>query len=324
MDRRLLVFCALFGALHLLTGHVWAEKVLMYDEERGIIMVDKDSPPPSREQGASETPSLGSRLGPASSAKNRPSKDVHIGRKKDPHGLYFQSGLEYFKSGDFENALRNFLFADSLASNPVYKLWIGKTYRQLDKSGLMLGIMQGIADEFPESDVADDALFEIAFFHQVHDDYDRAMELYTRLAEQYPFGVSYSSKEPFREVAREQRSRMRAEVISSMSILGHQGQELKDLFTTFQLAARLPATGNGDPETIRAMKAAIEQRQFEDSVRATKKEQYQRHAAYGWVIFGFFVLNLLSVIIAGAKLRSLRNHLKELGRSLHDLDTASL
>jgi tetratricopeptide (TPR) repeat protein len=152
-----------------------AERVLMYDEERGIVFVDKNEQDQQKQKPRQEhvAPML-PRQAPSAQKKG----DIHVGRKKDPPDLYFKSGLQYFRNGDYLAALKNFTYARAADPQPQYFLWMGKTYRQLEQYDKMMSIMQEILKRYPESDVADDALFEIAFYYQKNDDYDRATEKY--------------------------------------------------------------------------------------------------------------------------------------------------
>jgi hypothetical protein len=109
-----------------------AEKVLMYDEERGIIFVDKETgkpvdqplvvPKPKQLQTtpAAEQPAPAVTHAKQATGRGKLSKpmpaiagsDIHTGRKKDPSEIYFESGIEYFKNKDFSNAIKNFEYAD--------------------------------------------------------------------------------------------------------------------------------------------------------------------------------------------------------------------
>ena len=129
------------------TKPLFAEKVLVYDEERGIIFIDSDSL--KNNSGGHGSPQSVSQKMPNSKVsrvkpklrKPTSKNDIHVGRKKDPPELYFKSGLEYFKNHDYLNALKNFQFASRARfETPEYQLWIGKAYRGLEDYTEMLKI----------------------------------------------------------------------------------------------------------------------------------------------------------------------------------------
>lgn len=323
--RALVVLLLLSGALR-----SYAEKELMYDPEKGIIFVEKGSaaatPAPGRS--ANHTPSPA--IKPASALRKTPARagksanDIHVGRHKDPPELYFTSGLEYFKNSDFANALKNFSYADSVAPKPEYTLWIGKALRQLNQADAMLKTMFGIIQNQPESDVADDALFEIARYYQTQDDYEKASQLFTRLIEQYPFGLAYPSGEELRELARNERRRMRAEMINILTTVGFIGEDLPTSYLSFQKAFQLPLSGVGDQLTIKAIKEQHrlslekEQKKLDDE---TKTGRY-RLWIYGAI--GAGCLNILLLLVLTVRVRSRKKHLIELNNLISDLDVKKL
>ncbi|HEX7509780.1 MAG TPA: tetratricopeptide repeat protein, partial [Chitinivibrionales bacterium] len=116
---------------------IYAEKVLIYDEEKGIMFVDKDkagtASPGKKEPAAAKAPSAWAvpRERPRNFTNGKTvDGTIQRGRQKDPPEVYFESGLQYFKNGNFEDALKNFTHADSLDPQPRYMLWMGKTLRQ--------------------------------------------------------------------------------------------------------------------------------------------------------------------------------------------------
>ncbi len=301
-----------------------AEKVLMYDEEKGIVFVDKDAPPANANAGRGAQPRQEAAERPAvrkAPAAPRTADTSFIrGKKKDPSEAYFESGLQYFKAGDYNEALRLFVFADSTDPRPTYALWVGKTYRQLGKTGRQLFIMKKILDTYPESDVADDALFEIAFAYQVADDYDSATRLYTRLAEQYPFGSSYSNGESFRDIVKQQKQMMRSEIVTTLRLLGYNGTELEDLVASFQNAKGIQATGRCDQKTVRAVKA--DYRDFQKNEDKAVASRQRKEALLKWTgVLG--CINLLVIaVLAGVRVSTAakKRQVAGLEQTLADLD----
>jgi tetratricopeptide (TPR) repeat protein len=306
---------------------VSAEKVLIYDEQKGIMFVDKDekgniTPSPAEPEKKTQ-PEKETTSAPASSKQvitRTSSTDIHVGRKKDPPELYFSSGLEYFKNRDFNNALKNFSYADSVNPQARYALWKGKTYRQVGQPEKMLEVMQEILDKYPKSDVADDALFEIAFSYQTIDDYEKASNLYTQLAEQYPFGTSYSNGEEFREVAQQQRRYMRAEMVNLLTLLGYADDDLSTSYRKFQRANRLEVTGTGDRETVQAIKKMHAEYLEKENRKTNVQLQAKRYVLWGIIAGCLAFVNILIVIIVHVLANAKKRQLDLLKQSLQDLD----
>jgi tetratricopeptide (TPR) repeat protein len=245
--------------------------------------------------------------------------DIHLRREKDPPELYFKSGLEYYKNHDFENALKNFKFASEKDIKPEYLLWIGKTYRQLDRQVQMFTIMERILKDYSESEVADDALFEMAFYYQKSDNYHKSIEKYRQLTEQYPYGLSYSNREEFMEVARKQLRMMRGEMISTLKLLGFEGETLSDAYKMFQKANNLEVTGEGDVITIKAIKEAYRNKLHEEERHAASISQLKRSVKWAAVFGAVLLINFVIMIIIRAKVVRNRKHLALLKETLSSL-----
>jgi hypothetical protein len=188
----------------------------------------------------------------------------------------------------------------------------------------MLFTMQRILSVYPESDVADDALFEIAFYRQSAGDYDSAIALYTKLAEQYPFGTSYSNSEPFRDIAKEQRQAMKAEMVSTLKLLGFPGDEAADLYTAFQKAHGMPLTGRADRETVRAVKAAHQKYLEEEAAKTRLSARLARHEVWAYAVGSFVIINLLIAVLLRIRIVARARQLSSLRQVLSDLNTKSL
>jgi tetratricopeptide (TPR) repeat protein len=302
----------LFLIYGLLCVSATAEKVLVYDEERGIVFVERDSLNRPKKEVHTAAPAI-----PQPSTNPA---DLHVNRKKDPPDIYFRSGLEYFKARDYQNALKNFEYAHSLQNKALYRLWIGKTFRQLNQNEKMLQVMNSILKKHPNSDVADDALFEIAFYHQVHNDYHQATRYYNRLAEQYPFGTSYSNGEEFRDLAREQTRVMRAEIVAALNLLGFSGEELPQLYTEYQQQRGIKPSGVGDKATVSLIKAdrqAVEDAQSQMYQQIAQTRQQRTIALICAGICAVLLLLLLSLQIT---LRKKKRVLQTLSDTLSELD----
>jgi len=319
--------CWLFVAFAVLG--VSAEKTLIYDEEKGIIFVDKDQAGQTIKNEAasarSEMPfsTMKQRL---RTAKNGKTVDASIqkGRRKDPPEIYFESGLQYFKNGNFDDALKNFTHADSLDPQPKYMLWMGKTLRQLQKFGQLLFIMNRLVTTYAESDVADDALFEIAFCYQANDDYEMAEKAYTRLAEQYPFGTSYSNGENFRAVAHKQGQMMRSEIISMLKILGFDGINVEAFYSAFQKSKGLAVTGCGNRATVKAIKAAYGYYLKLQEKRALQQARIQKYRAAAFALCALLLVNVSILLMVNRKIAARRKTLAMLTQTLSDLTLGAL
>lgn len=306
-----------------LSACVHAEKVLIYDEEKGIIFVEKEDAvaPKSKKKEITKKEgkeSIQPRMKKTLS-KARGPEDIHIHRKKDPPDLYLKSGLEYYKNKDYKNALKNFKYASDRDIKPEYLLWIGKTYRQLDKQVQMFTIMERIRKDYPESDVADDALFEMAFYYQKNDNYQKAIEKYAQLAEQYPFGLSFSNGEEFLEVSRKQQRMMRGEMISTLKLLRIKGKTLFDAYKEFQKKHGLKITGEGNPETVKAIKVKYNEMLREDEDIAASTERLKESVRWAFILGILLLVNIIVIIAARVKVAQNRNQLSLLKDMLSDL-----
>lgn len=306
----------------------------MYDKDKGIIFVDKNGKATNDLRIKKTRPAARAPVAPVPSpspaVKRTPQSprgdeaDILIGKQKDPPELYFKSGLQYFKNGDYLNALKNFAYARSADPKPEYYLWIGKTYRQLDQADKMLATMDEILKKFRDSDVADDALFEVAVYYQANDDFENAEQKYAQLAEQYPFGISYADGEPYLDLSRKQRRLMRAEMVSALKILGFEGKTINDAYKAFQVKNGLSATGLPTKETVRMIKAKYDQKLKLDAQDAANEESSRQGVIVAVVAAFALGLNLWVLGVIRGKTRQRARHLENLKGMLAELDTRKL
>jgi tetratricopeptide (TPR) repeat protein len=324
---------AVFGAIGIVCSLfnycLFAEKVLSYDEEKGIIFIDKDqTTAPVKKPNQPPAKSSFSRVG--RETQERPSNgklvdaSIQRGRQKDPPEIYFESGLQYFKNRNFDDALRNFTHADSLDPQPKYALWMGKTFRQLNKNDRLLFTMNRIVTTYPESDVADDALFEIAFYYQTNNNYDMAMKTYTKLAEQYPFGTSFSNGENFREIAYKQCQTMRAEMITIFNALGFKGEDPGSLISAFQKSQCLNLTGTGNAETIVAMRTMYNDYLKMEAVKALRRERLDKFQIAAFMLCGVLFFNCIFLLLCNRKIAAQSKQLATLKQTLFELSMDAL
>ena len=311
-------------AVLLFCSSAFSEKVLIYDEEKGIMLVDKNNPQSSSSQ-KKESTTLKSGERPRNLSDGKTvDATIQRGRQKDPPSVYFESGLQYFKNGNFDDALRNFTHADSLDPQPKFVLWMGKALRQMGKYEQQIFMMNRIITTYPESDVADDALFEIAFSYQANDDYDRAGKTYSRLAEQYPFGTSFSNGESFRDIAHKQVQLMRAEMTSTLKILGFSGDDEESLYTAFQKENGLPVTGRGTAATVKAIKTAYGKFSEKEAAKARHLDRVNKYRTMAFVLCGLLAVNALALFFLHGNIMAKRKHLATLFQTLSDLNTGAL
>jgi tetratricopeptide (TPR) repeat protein len=304
---------------------------LMYDPEKGIVVVDKNNKSKPlvnhRDSSAVSKPLTTQSLTKQSRTPKRVSSDkpdILTGYKKDPPEVYYRSGLEYYKNGDFRNALKNFTHANQAGDSVLYRLWIGKTYRQLGITDSMISVLESIVNNNPESDVADDALFELGHYYQQNDNYEKASQYYTQLVELYPFGVSYTTGEEFREICREQKRLMRAEMINILTILGYPGEDLPSSLSSFQKENHIEITGTLNQETVRAAKS-MQNKLVEEEQRKSNRDQYAReYLSYSIIAGSIGLLNCFLLLILRIKLRNRKKQFNELFATLKDLDTKKI
>jgi tetratricopeptide (TPR) repeat protein len=184
----------------------------------------------------------------------------------------------------------------------------------------MLFIMQQIIENFPDSDVADDALFELALHYQKLDDYERASMLYTRLAEQYPFGLLFSTGEELREIAREQKKLMRAELINLLSILGFSGDDFTANIRNFQKRNHLEITGNADQKTVQMIRARHAEFLNEEQKHLLEQKNRKKSSLMLLGAAAVSVITLVLLILLQLKIKAKKQHISELKKILTDLD----
>ncbi|MDD5676240.1 MAG: hypothetical protein PHC61_18855, partial [Chitinivibrionales bacterium] len=195
---------------------------------------------------------------------------------------------------------------------------------QLGHADEMIVRMKQILAIFPQSDVADDALFEIAFYYQTIDDYQKATELYTQLAEQYPFGESYSNHEPFIDIVKEQKRLMHADALSMLKVLGFTGDNLQDLYNAFQKQNNLNVTGDGDRPTVTLIKAQYKSFLDNETRKAARAQRFKRYRTAAFIVGSLVLCNCIALLAAFSQIRAKNKVLAELRQTLLKLDTANI
>jgi tetratricopeptide (TPR) repeat protein len=302
----------------------YAQKGLIYDPEKGIIFEGEPNilPPPKKSTTETTTPKKAS----VRPLIKKPSTDTdfHIGRQKDPPEVYFKSGLEYFKNNDFENALKNFEYADSVGGLPLYKLWRSKILRRIGATDDMLNQLDVIIKKFSSSDIADDALLELAVYYKSINEYEMASQTLTQLIEQYPFGISASSGEELSGIARDQRKLIRAEMLNLLSILGIKKEDLSAGYKQFQKENGLPVTGTGTRETVSLIKNMHTQLMKQENRALESKTELAQYQHFTAITIAGLLVSLFTCMIMHRRISNKQKLLVELKKALGELDTKKI
>ncbi len=358
---------------------IYAEKVLVYDEKRGIIYVDKeeaekknwsneksepaepspkkslpglDIPSPSVNQSTKpaiveksaplpdlvpntvDTKSAESPLRPTPvKAVERPVSvpiktnsavaetgitravspgDLHPDRPADPAKIYFESGVEYFKASDFSNALRNFTAASEKDTTPLYVLWVARAAGALGDTVLMHERLLHIVNNLSECDIADDALFDFPRHYETTGDFARADSLYSRLTEQYPFGLSQGTGDEYLSLSRERQRTMRGEMTSALKALGIRRDDFSEAVTAFQVREKIVQSGRLDRTTVLLVRQQLADRIGRESRVQEVLAAAGKDAPWLLVPSAFFIIVLSAAFALQGRIRQIRRDIASL------------
>ncbi len=289
---------------------VESSQTLIFDEQKGIIFVDQEEAPDTK------------KLPPPTLPERREERErrLILGREADSPEAYFKTGLKFFDSGDFYAAQKNFSHANSVDPSPEYMLWMGKCYRQTGQHDEMLRIMRKILENHRTSDVAPDALFEIAFYYQTKGDYYMATRKYNQLAEQYPYAESFSGEHSFLRIAREQTRNMRAEIIDYLGDLGVQGESFRSAIKKFQKENGLALTGKPDQITVEKIKEKHNTYISEKQKRVDQQEAAKRYIYHIMGAGVLAILNILFMIYMRVPIKEKKAHLDIMEQMVSDMN----
>lgn len=234
---------------------------MYYSEHNGIMWVEE-----SKLEEVKRT----DKAGLLKKKKESGAEKARSKRKQKNYQTYFITGKRYFYEGDYVEALRFFENAYKLKKNPEYYLFIAKCHRKMENPKRMLTVLDGIQKLYPESDVADDALFEMALYYLTAFDYEKAAALFKKLTEQYPYGTSITNKQEFRAIAREQILIMEQEVKSLLRDIGLKKGSAEKRLTYMQKRLKLEQTGRPDLKTMTAL------RNLREKMERIKKQREKR------------------------------------------------
>jgi tetratricopeptide (TPR) repeat protein len=236
--RRMPWICA---AVALLFSGALAKKALVFDENQGIIWVEEGQ----KSKKGFKPPKL-------HAESTTVVKKVRVRRriKTVKPGEYLATGMKFYSSGDYPEAIKYFEKAWDKEQNPLYYFWIGACHRKMGEILFAASIFREIVEQYPKSGVADDALFYLAVQAQKNHNYQRAHEYYKNVVELHPEGTSEVGNFTFREEAKNQLRAMKIDIISRLKILKYSESNAMEMLKEFQEKCKLPVTGRPDRKTV--------------------------------------------------------------------------
>ncbi len=306
----------------ILAAHtVLAEKVMFYSEKQGIMWVEKsqlaeiqrqDSLPSAK---VKEVPAMapGSASAPVQAKEPLPPA-----QSKDPD-VFYKTGQRYFFDGDYAEALRYFDNAYQLDRKPEYYLFIAKCHRKLGEPRRMLFVLDAIMQLYPQSEVADDALFEMALYYEMSHNYQGAVDKFKQLAEQYPYGTSITTKQEFRDVAREQMEIMKNELNNLLTMAGLADGPITTRIKDWQEMNGVPATGLWDQKTVMSLINVRLEREKAEAKIAAQKIEMARLRRIGSAGLAVFVLIWIWCFGVGKAIKSRMAHMDTMLRTVEIL-----
>ncbi len=301
----------LFAALQ-----AFAEKVMFYSEKNGIMWVEEsqladlqrnDSLPAVKEKESAAAKSAAAATDPLARA-----------RSKDPE-VFYKTGQRYFFAGDYAEALRYFENAYQLRRTAEYYLFIAKCHRKLNEPRRMLFVLDAIMQFYPNSEVADDALFEMALYYEMNRNYQAAIDRFKQLAEQYPYGTSITTNQEFRNVAREQIEIMKNELDSLLIVAGLAEGTVSSRLRDWQEINGLPATGFPDQKTVASLIQVRTEREEEAREAVFQREQFLRLRRIAIVGMGAFFLLWIWSLAVSKDLKNCRQRLETMRKTVESL-----
>jgi tetratricopeptide (TPR) repeat protein len=187
-----------------------------------------------------------------------------------------------------------------------------------------VSVLEEIVSAFPASDVADDALFELSFFYQITDNYQKAIETYTRLIEQYPFGTSSTNGIVFLELSKKQLRIMRSEIKSALALLGFETKNLPEALKIFQTRHHRAATGEADAETVTAIKEECARIVDEKAKTVALETSLQKSTIVVFLIATVIIGNLILLLAVWIKRKTLAARVAVLRNTFLNLNEGTL
>ncbi len=305
--RRLLAVVLVFGAFG---SAAWAQKVLVFDEERGIRLVDK------AEAGKHAPPR------PKEAAPRQDNLRISEAKGKSAPQLA-KVGTDFYEAGNYEEAAWFFQQAYGVSRDAEDLLWKARSLRMAGQEAESMEEFGRVLERHPKSDVADDACFYIASHYRLKGDHDQARKWFDRLLTDFDKAVSLSGGVNFQREASVQLSAMRSEVSDMLSQLGHNAFDQSAGISEFQRNAGFPVTGRADSATVAGLTAAFEASRIQaGEMREQGLLQTSRMRLWGGAALIAVLAELSLVGWLTMRLKSLREHLAGLALRLKEFGTA--
>ena len=311
-----------------------AGKVLSYDPERGIIMIDstgKADEPKKATPIISEKEANKKALSTPVIATPKPAEtktaisrvksvaELHPQRKEDPATTYFKSAMDYMGNANYVDALKNFAAAVAKDTSPLYLFREGQCALKAGDTAQMLSAFATVTTAHSHSDVADDAMFQLGVFNRNIGDFHAADSLFARLEDEYPFGVSIETGDEFREQAASIRRSMRDSLMSMLKDLGAIGVDLQEMCTDFQKSHDIPQSGNADAATVKLAMKLLKDKS-NPALHSSHKSVQQSSMMLILPLAFFFVMLILAIVMRFFVLAKKRE-VDALSRQLEELST---
>ncbi len=288
-----------------------AGKVMVFDENKGIIFLDE-----------AEAKAYKKKLSPAQSQTQK-SNSVQLSRQavqgKSPEAL-FEVGSKYFTDENFNEALYFFDQAYQTSKKPLYLFWAGRTYRRLNQDSAMVASFEKLLALYPKSDLADDACFFLGAHHRVEDHFQIAKDYFSKLLSDYEDSHSATGELDYKQEASQQLTAMRQELTDMLATLGFDSFNSVLGLKAFQIKYGLQETGIADHQTLSLLRAENEKAKSAQTALREKKALSRGNLQQSVMILGGASL-LFSFWLAWLwfRLHSIHEGLQSLTNRLEEL-----
>ena len=211
-----------------------SDKVLIFDEDQGIIWVEKGEEKTFRKKSKPKIPTLSQR-------------EKYLLQYN--HEKMYETGVKFFKDNNFEEALYYFNSLYQKTKNPLALFWSGRCYWNMNDKASAEKRFQSILKKHTQSEVADDACFFLGISQRLKGDYHGADEYFQRLLTDFPATTALSGKLDYVKAASEQVGQMRREISHLLGIIGIDSSLPEEGLAKYQSLINLPPTGKADSIT---------------------------------------------------------------------------
>jgi len=289
-----------------------AKKQIVFDENQGIIWVDQNN---KSEKKGFDLPEVQKKK--TIIEETTVLVRDHVKTKPLTAQDYRDAGSKFYFSNDYAEAVKYFQRAWDKERDPTDYFWMGACYRKIEKYPEMEKIFKEILDQWPKSDVADDALFYLAVDAQRRNDYALAYERYRQVVEFYPEGFSLVGKFGFREEAKGQLRAMKVDLLSRLKLVGYSDDNAPVLLKAFQADHDLPTTGEPDQKTVELLVKLSDEGEnvLKDKVAANESLFNAKIIYYGIICF----LMMINIFWGFRTLRAIRDEQSRMEVLLREL-----